>query len=884
MSALDALFRDEVERQGFALRQGLERCQVHPPDGELVFAAQSIKSAASVVDMRAAERLADGLELLLGSAESGSTLLSTMQLQACADALELIEAVAQSGAALADEVAPTPQIEELLGRLAAPVVQSRGTTRSAPVLSTLPAATRELFSQECETNAATLSEGLLQLEQEPDQPHLLHQLMRAAHSMKGAARAIGLDSTVAMAHASEDQIERALRSQTLLGPDLIDALLASTDLLRRIGTAVVSGKNMPDDPVIMGCAERISRAGLESVFATGVEGPMTDSTRFTESAQTDPARLPGTETAAHGASPGADSRVLRIRAGQLSRLVALSAELVVESQQAHELAASLQRMRTMQAAIADLLDDLQQMIAAQPLAHAMRSRIQDARVQMNDLRVTGGEWSQRFEQHAWRNEELSTRLHREALDSRMRPVSDGFASLPRLVHDVARRLGKQAVLNITGETNRIDRDILERIDAPLNHLVRNALDHGLEKPAARREAGKPERGVLAIEVRSSSGYLDIAVSDDGAGIDLDKVRTRVVELGLAAPDVVNHLPEDRLLDYLFVSGFSTAEQVTEISGRGVGLAVVRSVMRDIGGSVSIDTSRHRGARFQLRVPISRAVLRAIVVSIAGEPHAFSLTRVDRLERIEANDVQFAEGHRYIVLDGRTISLVSTCEVLGLGPSPAPSPSLDVVVVSDFGQSIGFVVDSVIGEQEMVLLPLDPRLGRVPNLGAAAILPDGRPVMVIDAEDLVRSVLQGHDGQGGSGTAASGSASTFSSRRILVVDDSATIREMERELLERHGYDVASAANGMEAWTCLRQAEFGLVVTDVDMPLLDGIGLIHSIRQDARLQHLPVIVVSYRASAEERQRGLEAGANLYLTKSDYSEATLLESIAALLGES
>lgn len=873
MSALDALFRDEVERQASVLRRGLERCERLPPDGEMLFAGQALKGAGRVVDIPAAEQLADGIEQLLGAAESAGAVMNDEQLSACADAIELIEAIAQSGAARANEVAPRAQVQAVLERLASPVVHSSSPAPPrASVLKSLPAATLELFCRECEMHADTLAEGLLQLEQQPDKPGLLDRLMRASHSMKGAARAVGLDAVVTLAHVCEDQLERARQGQIEVNPELVDAMLAASDLLKRLGSTAASGVGMPADSVVIACAQRITRAGVASVFRAAVDAAPV------------PVRpAAATEAAADTPAPPAneDDRVLRIRAAQLSRLVALSGELVVGAQQMQTLVAAQHRMRAQQARIADMLDGLQQMTATGPAAQALRAGIQRVRLELNDLRATGRAWTEQLERHARREEELSLRLHRESLDSRMRPVADSLAALPRLVRDLAKRLRKQARLTVSGDTHRIDRDILARLEAPLNHLLRNALDHGLETPARRRELGKPEQGTLTIEVRLFRGLLEITLGDDGSGINIDKVRTRIAAQALAPPEALAVMSEERLLDHLFLSGFSTAPQVTEISGRGVGLAVVRSVMRDIGGSVSIQTQAQVGARFQMLVPISRSVLRAVVVSVAGEPHAFALTHVQRLVRLQAEQVQVAENRPFVMLEGEMVSLVWAWALLELGPAPAPSDTLDVVVVSDLGHSMGFVVEAVLGEQDMVLLALDARLGRVPHLSASAILPDGRPVMVLDAEDMVRSVLQAQALPTNTAPVRSKSASMHS-RRVLVVDDSSTVREMERELLSRSGYEVVTAEDGMQAWNTLQQSDFGLVVTDIDMPLLDGIGLLRSIRQDPDLRNLPVIMVSYRAAVEDRQRGLDAGANIYLAKTDYTDAILLAAVAQLIG--
>jgi len=308
---------------------------------------------------------------------------------------------------------------------------------------------------------------------------------------------------------------------------------------------------------------------------------------------------------------------------------------------------------------------------------------------------------------------------------------------------------------------------------------------------------------------------------------------------------------------------------------------VRSVMRDIGGTVSVQTREGKGAQFELKVPLSRSLLRAVVVSIAGEPYAFSLTQVERLVKVPAHEVQLAGDRQYFVVDGRACTLVPAASALELNAGEAVHDVLQVVMVYSHGHCIGFVVDAVHGEQDMVLQVLDPRLGRVPNLSAAAVLPDGRPVLVIDTDDLVRSTMN-RDVSDSVAKSAPADRAGPRQPRILIVDDSPTVRAMEQELFNGAGFEVTTAVDGMDAWGLLRERDFDLVVTDIDMPRLDGIGLIRSIRQELRHKRMPIIVMSYRASTEERQRGLSAGADVYMIKADYDDQSLLETAQRLLG--
>lgn len=891
MNALDALFRDEVDRQVGPLRDGLKKCLHAPPAGEALFHAQALKGAARVVGVAIAEQMADALELLLGAYEATGTVLTPEQLSAGEEALELIEAVAQAGADHADEVASVAQVQAIVGRLA--VASKRAPNRPAQARRAVPAATLELFSTECEQQAAALTQGLLELESHPESTAWVEPLMRAAHSVKGAARVVGFEAAVALAHAMEDQFDRARQSSLLLGPDLVDALLAASDLFQRIGSGTP-----PSDETLIEATARITALGASSAargqaltalparalasradsredFGLGAAAP--------QAAATDAAGQASAAGTVDGrtAAGGGNERVLRVRASQISRLLGLAGESLVESDRVRELAPLLTGVRRGHTSLVDLLNVLDLRLGSPQRNSAVGQGLHALRAKLQEVQGNSVAWSEAFEDHARRSQQLSARLFREASDTRMRPLGDGLALFPRLVRDLARRLGKPTELLIEGEDLRIDRDILERIEAPLNHLIRNALDHGIEATELRRVQHKPERATLEIRARIVAGFIQLDVIDDGAGIDADKVRARIVEKGLAEHEAVDSMAEERLHDFLFRSGFSTAAKVTELSGRGVGLAVVRSVMRDIGGTVRVRSQPGLGACFTLQVPISRSVLRSVVVAIGGEPYAFGLASVTRIARVAREQLRSVDGRPYVTLEDKTVALVQTAALLELGAGATVSEALDVVVVGARPYDLGFVVEAVLGQHDLVLHALDPRLGRIPDISAAAILPDGRPVVVLDVDDLCQSAL-------GSGPSADSArlpmrATTPPARKhILVVDDSPTVRQTEREALSRVGYEVSVAGDGLEAWQMLRRGRFDLVVTDIDMPRLDGLSLLRSIRQDRVLESLPVVMMSYRGSAEDSSAGLAAGADVYLLKADFDEQQLCDVVQRLIG--
>jgi two-component system sensor histidine kinase and response regulator WspE len=452
-----------------------------------------------------------------------------------------------------------------------------------------------------------------------------------------------------------------------------------------------------------------------------------------------------------------------------------------------------------------------------------------------------------------------------------------------MVRDVARRLGKDVRFELSGEATDVDRDVLEGLEAPLTHLLRNAVDHGLESPTDRSSAGKAAQGAVRLEARHHAGMLAITVSDDGRGIDPGALRSKIVERGLLDGSVAQDLSAAELLEFIFLPGFSTASSITEISGRGVGLDAVRSAVEAASGIVRVSSEVGRGTSFHLQLPVTRSVMRAVVAEVGGEAYAFPLLRIDRILRVPASDVQTLGAVQYFVLEGANVSLVSTQQVLGLGSEESKGSEVCVVVIGEGNRRYGLAVDKFLGEHDLVVRPLDPRLGKVQDVAAAAILVDGAPALILDVEDLARSIEKlAHAGRIEKLTARSDGQGGRQRKRVLVVDDSITVREVERQLLVNRGYEVDVAVDGMDGLNSIRSAHYDLVVSDIDMPRLNGIDLVRAIKQDPRLSATPIIIVSYKDREEDRMRGLDAGANYYLTKSSFHDETLLKAVEDLIG--
>jgi two-component system sensor histidine kinase and response regulator WspE len=751
----------------------------------------------------------------------------------------------------------------------------------------------ELFKADAETHCAALNDGLLAIESAPDDLARIEPLMRAAHSVKGAARIIGLDIVVRLAHAMEDCLVAAQKGQERLTPGRVDQLLQGVDLLTQVASLDEAGletwtaDNGPGiDTLIAAIKGPPPTEDAPPAPAAAPPEPATAEAAASEPAPApEPAPAEPASEAPKPSAPPAPSRpaaapedaVVRVDAGRLNRLMQLAGETMVEARRIQSFRQDLLEIKERQRWLEQALDEAERRTgAAEPLAELREVAVQaDERIRRH---------ADGLESTLRRSEELSTALYNEVLGSRMRPFADGTVALPRMVRDLARSLGKKIAFELVGGTVPVDRDVLARLEAPLNHLVRNCVDHGIEAPEARRAAGKPETGTITLEARHHAGMLTVQIRDDGGGIDPESVRRRVIERQLADESLVSELSTDEVLEFLFLPGFSTATQVTEISGRGVGLDVVQTMVHEVSGVVRVATEPGRATTFTMRLPVTLSVVRAAVVEIAGEPYAFALTHLARICRVPVEDVVPVEGRQQFALDGRSVGLVQGAELLELGEAPTVEDAVNVIVVGETEHPYGLIVDRFLGEQDLVVRPLDARLGKVPHLSAAAVLDNGDPVLIVDTADLLQSMQTLlHEGRlRAATTAVAAGQRAVARRRILVVDDSITVREVERQLLTRHGYDVDVAVDGQDGWNALKKATYDLLVTDVDMPRMNGFELIRMVRRDQRLAGLPIIIVSYKDRKEDRMKGMELGANAYLTKGSFHDDSLTRMVADLIG--
>jgi two-component system sensor histidine kinase and response regulator WspE len=717
----------------------------------------------------------------------------------------------------------------------------------------------DLFRMEAEEQVRVLQAGLMELETGSGTAATLEQLMRAAHSIKGAARIVGLDAIVKLTHAVEERFVSAQKGVALKSAE-VDQMLRATDWLAKLQAvpeAETAGWFAENAPAIERFAEEL-QGGAEALSI----GSQSAVEVLVDGAENDPeeqlfSRLGEGERSAR-------QRNVRIGADRFDQILALASETLVASRTLLTQGEALERDRR---GLARTLQTLEN-----------SASVEAVRKELDRMTAALGARLAELDLVARANERTAETLYRSVLAGRLRPFSDGITAASRLVRDTARDLDKRVRLEVQGETTRVDRDILEKLEAPISHLLTNAIDHGIETAAERLGVGKVAEARLRIFARHENGRLVISVRDDGRGIYPEELRGRIVARGLVSAETAAGLSDNELLEFLFLPGFSTREQVSAVSGRGVGLNVVQSMVQEAGGSVIVESVPGEGTVFRMTLPVTRSVMKVIRIEVEGERYAVPLVRIDRVGVFTAVVDADADAPTFeptdgpvVEYDGRRFPVVQLASLLGLTRVAVRDGAVPVLLSG----GVAFAVDRLVDEMELPVRRLDGRLGKIPGVSAASLDENGMPLLILDMEDLIQTAM-GRPVRLEDGRSESGAP------HILVVDDSHTVREMERRLLVRAGYRVTTAQNGQEAWNLLRLNDYDLLVSDVDMPQMNGIELVTKVRENPRLGRMPVIILSYKDREEDRRRGLEAGADFYLTKGDFQNENFRQAVVDLIG--
>jgi two-component system sensor histidine kinase and response regulator WspE len=735
----------------------------------------------------------------------------------------------------------------------------------------------DLFRTELENNITIISTSLLELENDPKDPQHLEQLMRASHSIKGAARLLEIEAVVKIAHTMEDCFVAAQNKTLKITDDHTDILLKCIDILKEISSL----------STIEHASWTLSNSHNISSLIHSLKNIEKHSTKPSNNTQTVKIKKTADSQSNAKIKPAASKNngtdnFVRVNAKRINKLISLAGELTVSSNWIRNHSQSMLGLKKKHNELIDSIDRLQVILEQREISALEKSILNTVQRKSSQYRETLTSHIIALDEFDRRSSSLSASITHEVIATRMRPFKDSTQGYKRMVRDISRSLNKKIKLEIIGEEIQVDRDILEKIEAPINHMIRNAIDHGIETPAERKDLNKPETGIIKLKAAHNAGRLSITVSDDGRGVDIENIRTKVLHKKLVNKAMADTLSKSELLDFLFLPSFSTRDNVTEISGRGVGLNVVHSTLQEMRGKLHSQTEPGKGMSIHMELPLTLSVIRSLLVKINNELYAFPLAAINNLINIEKSAISTLEDKQYITFNEHHIGLIHSAQILGVVSSPTDKEYLSVIVIGDWNNLYGLVVDEIIGERNLALRPLDSRLGKVKDINSSALTDNGEPILIFDVDDLIQSVRDiisgksiqkiGHDLN-----------TDKPNKRILVVDDSLTVREIEKKLLESRAYYVDIAIDGVDAWNAVRHGNYNLVITDVDMPRMNGIELVILIKNDAALRNIPVMMVSYKDRPEDKQKGLEAGADYYLTKGSFHDETLVDAVRDLIGD-
>ena len=816
---------------------------------------------------------------------------------------------------------------------------------------------REVFKTASEEHLQNLDEGLLYLEKNPNDAAKIEELLREAHSLKGDAGMLGVKDVATLSHQIEHLLGGLKRQETTLTADLVDRISYGIDAIRQLVYAAVTGEpcevnafhslaylmgakpETPTDAISAinreqgtGNREQDEPEGVEPpeepqaieepvidsvpvsppdempIPVTTVAEPMNapppvtisrDSTYKIETIRVPTRNLDGLMTQT-GELTVTKIRIAH-RLNEIEDLVSLweewSRDAFVNRFVVHDLENNLNRYSSEKGTIGQL----------QNYYHRSTERLEQLGSLINQLRNT-------FSEDIARLDIISDELEDGIRTLRLLPLSTIFNLFPRMVRDLARQQRKEIELVISGGETRADKRILEEMKDPLMHILRNAIDHGIETPEERRKSGKPAIAKIELRGYQTATHIVLEVCDDGWGLDIEKIKQTALKRGICQPEELLGMTPQQIHSLIFAPGFTTRTVVTEVSGRGVGMDVVRTNVERLKGIIQVESSPRKGSVFRIQLGTTLATAHVLIVSVQGISYAIPVEFVQMTKLVQVNEIFAIEGRETIVFEDQPISVAQLADLLeirwtssqfepestisqesksrfSLSPSliqkNPSSPTMDVaspcIILKVGEEKLGLFVDALVDEQDVVLKPQSQLLKRVRNVAGATILGTGEVCIILSPQDLIKSIRKQ------AGVISSPSARSAlkvqdnSSVKpvILLVEDSITTRTQEKRILEAAGYEVVTAVDGLDGFNKLGTRSFDAVVSDIQMPNLDGLSLVTKIRQNRDYSELPIILVTSLASDEDKRKGAEVGANAYITKASFNQEVLIETLKRLV---
>ncbi len=760
-----------------------------------------------------------------------------------------------------------------------------------------------IFKDELAEHLQAMNRILLELEKNPPIEKgdgLIEEIFREAHSLKGAAKGVGLNNIAEIAHKLESVFSAAKRHEIKFPPLIFDLLYCSLDTIENTMQQFLRGQEAPS---IGGIIQALTVAARGEPLRwdrnTGVVSPVPDLEDVTEGHEwASPSEPEIADNSANSSAPSSNAtkssslkpirfeETVRVTTTKLDALMNSMGELLVNhlrsDQRLRELRNIYQQIESWHVEWGKISTFYTQRLSRRaggkelPLLRFMEKTQKHMKVLRQQTNVLIENLHDDTRKMTLATNELQDNIKK----MRMFPANTIFEGFERMIRDLAREENKQVKFCVEGAETELDKKIIEEIKDPFMHLLRNCVDHGIELPEERVKRGKPPCGTISLIVSQRGGGITLEVADDGAGMDVDKIKKAAVKKRFVSVKEAGLLSDKEAMSLIFKPGFSTSLILTDISGRGVGLDVVRENVERLHGMISFESEAGKGSRFIITLPLTLSTSHVSLVRCGKGVYAVPINSIDRIIMLEYAKIFSLENKMAIEVDGHPISLVDLAQVLELSvPAKRMTPDLKfpAIILGAAEKRVAFLVDAVIGESTVVVKSLGEQLVRTRNISGATILSTGKVIMILNVSDLIKTVYN----QNSIGRLQLAVPEEREGNTILVVDDSITTRVLEKNILESAGYEVMLASDGDEAWSMLQDIDCNLIVSDICMPRMSGFDLTEHVKCSGRFKDIPVILVTSLASREDKERGIEVGADAYIVKSSFDQASLLETVKRLL---
>ncbi len=878
----------------------------------LSYAAHSLKSAAKMLGFKEISQLTDALERLFDAILKKEVNHNQALFDKIKESIELLEVLSDGGELSQTKIGLLlSQLEPDMWRMSSPEPEPREKSAGSEEIGLI-------FFEEASEIIHQLNNDLLELEKIPESEMILSNIQRRLHTLKGSAFVSGFERIGDLAHKLEDYFQLFKEKDVLVKQEMFDAAFTATDLLMEMVKAIPAKGSDEVDRYLFRLAEIDNKLFLYQNYDQPPKGE--SGTQSVTSTSSSPAV----------SSKSDEDNIIRISTEYMDKLVDMASELMINQTQLgsnlHDLKEVLadiegekKQIRTAENIIDEALsrgalEDEQSLEEKQKTVDAISNNIKEVVQSVNMIYSDLNKLTEGLEHNIGRVASISKLLHADMLKARMVPVDMLFNRYPRAVRDMAKKQKKKVNLIIEDNNTEMDRAMVEGLAEPILHIIRNALDHGLETPAERKKMGKSETGTLILRAHQDKNQIVIDVEDDGRGIDVEAIRRKLVEKEIIEPERVEKLTEAELLDYIFYPEFSTRDETTEVSGRGVGLDAVAAQIQKLKGNVRLNTEAGVGTSFSLRVPLTLVLSQALMVKLGRQIIAIPVITVQETVQFKKEEIVRDDDKGYLRVRGRLLPFLQLSDVLKFDEQEEEQDRDEMlaVVLFDAGVSMALGIDEIIGRREVVIKSLGSHLQNVDYISGGTILANGEVALILDYARVIRYVENQYFGkpmdrpavrkgarktvpaakvtperkkEGGekvveqpSGGEAVPKTRSVSGRRpiILIVDDSNSVRNFVSSILERNGFDTVKAVNGVDALEKIKDEEIDLMITDLEMPKMHGFELISTMRKQKKFEDLPIIILTGRAGIKHRQTAAEEGADAFIVK-PFKEKDLLQAL-------